>query len=214
MFYLQWDPGFFENYNEAHPSSSTSLPLCFTAAGTVQRRPPPRRAAGHLLLRPPPHAAPPRPSGPTSPRAGALLPSPRHPDELRGRHLAVAVDSSLQSLSSPTLARLSTRSNPVSLSPPCLARSLPRTPRTSPPSARTPASSKLTIAPHLRNRSARADPAFSATRVSRTSQTPPHPQSTAAARSPWSSAVFLRRRRPARSGSPRSDHPRPVQAHH
>ena len=168
----------------------------------------------------PPPASPTAPRGTPaiskthSPRAGPLLPSPRHPDELRGRHLAIAVDSSLQSLSSPTRVHLSTRSNPVSLSPPCLARSLPRTPRTSTSSARTPASSKLTVAPHLRNRSARADPTFSTARVLRSSQTPPHPQSTAAARSPSSSAVLLRRRRPARSGPPRSDHPRPVQAHH
>ena len=138
-------PGIFKNCKTIHPSSTSCLPLCFTASGTVQRRPLPRRAAGHLLLRPPPHAVPPRPPRPTSPRAGALLPSPRHPDELRGRHLAVAVDSSLQSISSPTRACLSTRSNPVSFSPPCIARSLLRTPRTSPPPARTPASLKLTV---------------------------------------------------------------------
>jgi hypothetical protein len=160
----------------ANQSSLLLPPLSLSAslrAGAERCCTPPRRAAGHLLLRPPPHAAPQRPPGPTPPRAGPLLPSPRHPDELCGRHLAVAGDSSLQSLSSPTLARLSTRSNPVSLSPPCLARSLPRTPRTSPPTARTPASSKLTVAPHLQTTSAHADPTNSSALSSRSSPTPP-----------------------------------------
>ena len=138
------------------------------------------------MLRPPPHAVPPRPPGPTSPRTRALLPSPRHPDELRGCHLAVAVDSSLQSLSSSTRALLSTTGSPATQSLHSLACSLLRTPRTSPPPARTPASLKLTVAPHLQTNSVRADPTNSSALSSRSSLTPPrHLFSTGATSPPF-----------------------------
>ena len=160
--------------------------LFLSAAGAERRRPPPWRAAGHLLLAVVSHGSRPDSTPPSFPRAGSPLSSPRHPGHPRGRHLAVAVDSSLQSLSSPTHARLSTRSNPISFSPPCLARSLPRTPRTSPPPARTPASLKLTVAPHLQTTSARADPTNSSALSSRSSPTPPrHLFSTGATSPPF-----------------------------
>src|SRR6185437_13828690 len=101
---------------------------------TEERRRPPPAA-------PPPHAAPPQPPGPTPLCAGALLPLPRRPVELRGRHLAAAVASSGKSPASPSLVRLSTRRVPATHSPHSFATSPPQTPRTLPPAARTPASS-------------------------------------------------------------------------
>ena len=69
-------PGIFRNCKTVHPSSTSCLPLCFTAAGTVQRRPPPRRAAGQLLL---PHRPMRHPSDLLDPLPLALdLSSPRH----------------------------------------------------------------------------------------------------------------------------------------
>jgi hypothetical protein len=121
--------------------SSSSLPLCFLCrrrrvalpATEEGYRPPPAA--------PPPHAAPPQPPGPTPLRAGALLPLPRRPVELRGRLLAAAVASSVKSPASASLACLSTRRVPAMHSPHSFATSPPQTPRTPPPSARTPASS-------------------------------------------------------------------------
>ena len=143
-------PGFFRNYNEVHPSSSTSLPLCFFARRRSST--PPATEEGR---RPPP-ASPTAPRGtpatswPHSPRTGPLLPSPRHPSELRGRHLDVAVASSMQCPGPPSRTRPSTRRTPASLSPHFLSSSPPKHPRTSPSSTRTPTSSGSPATRHSR----------------------------------------------------------------
>jgi len=133
--------GFFRNYNEVHPSSSTSLPPCFLCCRRRAAPPLPRRAAGQLLL---PHRHTRHLRDPLAPHPSALDPSsPCHaiPTELRGRHLAVAVASSLQCPGPPSLARLSTQSTPASYSAHSFASSLPQTSRTPPPPTRAPTSS-------------------------------------------------------------------------
>ena len=137
MFY-NGTPGFFRNYIKVHPSSSTSLPPCFLCAPVLS-------GAAHRQL-----LLPQRPPRPTPLSAGPLLPSPRHPSELRGRHLDVAVASSMQCPGPPSRARPSTRRTPASLSPHFLSISPTKHPRTSPSSTRTPTSSGSPATYHSR----------------------------------------------------------------
>ena len=128
------------NISEIANKSSLHLPpLSLSASSAVsaeRRRPPPRKGREATSCWPPPHAAPPQPPSPTPPRAGSILPTPRCPVELRGRHLTVAVASSLQCPGPPSLACLSTQSTPASYSAHSFASSLPQTSRTPPPPTR------------------------------------------------------------------------------
>ena len=197
-------PGIFRNYKTVHPSSTSCLPLCFTAAGTVQGRPPPRRAAaGHLLLRPPPHATPPRPSWTHSsqrwtppPLATPPRRAPRPPP--RRRRGQLAAEPQLPNLRAPQYQEQSRFTFPS------LPRPLPaHNPQNISADRPNASELELTVAPHLQTTSAHADPTNSFALSSRSSPTPPRPLLSTRAPSP---PLNLRRRRPARSGLASSDH--------